>query len=200
MWSEHVTQSDSKFCLWKCEYCGLNEPKWKKAALFIDNSFLNSNYCGPWIVTWIVPFTVNERSVVVFSITGIQMCFFCSVLVASSSLTLPCEGHGWQRSKLRFFPSRLLSTFVHRKVANYKALVAISPRWHTVEYYMNERTADHFEPKKNRLFPLGVSAWYMHTLHTNRERRELQELQKKFMDNVSVGILSSFLVLSGCGF
>ena len=34
----------------------------------------------------------------------------------------------------------------------------------------------------------------------NRERRELQELQKKFMDNVSVGILSSFLVLSGCGF
>lgn len=103
VWSEHVTQSDSKFWLWKCEYCGLNEPKWKKAALFTDNSFLNSNSCGPWIVTWIVPFTVNQRSVVVFSITGIQICFFFSVLVASSSLTLPCEGHGWQRWKLRFF-------------------------------------------------------------------------------------------------
>ena len=48
----------------------------KKAALFTDNSFLNSNFCGPWIVTWIVPFSVNQRSVVVFSITGIQMCFF----------------------------------------------------------------------------------------------------------------------------
>ena len=39
VWSKHVTKSDFKFCLWKCKYCGLNEPKWKKAAL-VNNSFL----------------------------------------------------------------------------------------------------------------------------------------------------------------
>ena len=41
---------------------------------------------------------------------------------------------------------------------------------------MKERTADHFETKMATLRPS--------TLHTNQERRELQELQKKSMDNV----------------
>ena len=34
------------------------------------------------------------------------------------------------------------------------------------------------------------------TLHTNRERRELKKLQKKFLVNVSVGILSCVFIWS----
>ena len=61
---------------------------------------------------------------------------------------------------------------------------------------MKERTVDHFLPQKKTIISLGLISM-IHTLRTNRERRGLQELQKKFVDNVSVGILSSFFILSG---
>ena len=54
---------------------------------------------------------------------------------------------------------------------------------------MKERTTDHFEIKMALRSLACTSIRSPSTLHTNRERRELQELQKKFMDNVSVCII-----------